>query len=238
MFLSQEELQSVVQQLTGELHLIRTAHKQHMLELEEKLSPQSCGQTSNTQEELTQCRRSSCGDIQQYLQTGLKALEDRCAARLLIRKIGGLQATNLNVLHVPSRFEPILVALLKRRDAAAGALVKAKEQAQELRAQLRPLKEESQELKLKRACLEEKLTLIGMQGREDVQRYKVSAAAGGKSTWIESAPFQDVHSLQETVYHLEECTRELKTQVKLQKLKTKEMEETRDSLAKQLHLYR
>lgn len=61
------------------------------------------------------------------------------------------------------------------------ALVKAKEQAQELRAQLRPLKEENQELKLKRACLEEKLKLIHIQRREDVQRYKVSAAAVGKT---------------------------------------------------------
>lgn len=80
--------------------------------------------------------------------------------------------------NVTVRFEPILVALLKRREAAAGALVKAKEQAQELRAQLRPLKEESQELKLKRACLEEKLKLIHMQRGEDVQHYKVSGTAG------------------------------------------------------------
>lgn len=86
-----------------------------------------------------------------------------------------LQASNLNDIfaNVPVRFEPILVALLKRREAAAGALVKAKEQAQELRAQLRPLKEEIQQLKLKRACLEEKLKLIHMQRREDVQHYKV-----------------------------------------------------------------
>lgn len=74
-----------------------------------------------------------------------------------------------------------MVALLKRREAAAVALVKAKEQAQELRAQLRPLEEENQELKLKRACLEEKLKLIHIQRREDVQRYKVSAAAVGKT---------------------------------------------------------
>lgn len=140
----------------------------------------------------------------------------------------------------PLRFEPILVALLKRREAAAVALVKAKEQAQELRAQLRPLKEESQELKLRRACLEEKLKLIGVQMREEVQRYKVSAAAGGEDSPVEdqSAQFKDAWLLQGTVYHLEECARELKTQVKLQKLKTKEMEETRDGLTKQLHLYR
>lgn len=172
-------------QLTAELTQLKTVHKQQMLELEEKLSAQSCGQTSNTQEELTQCRRNSCGDIQQYLQAGLKTLEDRCDALPLILMIvtHGLQDMNLNdvVANVPARFEPILVALLKRREAAAVAVVKAKEQAQELRAQLRPLKEENQELKLKRACLEEKLKLIHIQTREDVQHYKVSAAACGET---------------------------------------------------------
>lgn len=92
-----------------------------------------------------------------------------------------IMVLNLNDANVPARFEPILVALLKRREAAAAALVKAKEQAQELKAKLRPLKEENQELKLKRACLEEKLRLIGTQGRQDVQHYKVSAAAGGNT---------------------------------------------------------
>lgn len=85
---------------------------------------------------------------------------------------------------VLARFEPILLALLKRREAAAGALVKAREQAQELKAQLRPLKEENQELKLKRACLEEKLNLIHMQRREDVKQYKVSRAAGRDASGV------------------------------------------------------
>lgn len=43
---------------------------------------------------------------------------------------------------------------------------------------------------------------------------------------------------QETVYCLEESTRELKTELKIQKRITKEMEELRDSLSKQLLLYR
>lgn len=45
-------------------------------------------------------------------------------------------------------------------------------------------------------------------------------------------------SFQETVYFLEESSRELKTELKIQKKKTKETEELRDSLAKQLLLYR
>lgn len=104
-FLFQEELQSVVHQLTGELSQLTTAHKRQMLELQEKLSSQSCSQTPNTQEELTECRRSSCGDIQQYLQAGLKTLEDRCGAQLpiLTTIARSLQAMNRNglVANVP-----------------------------------------------------------------------------------------------------------------------------------------
>lgn len=74
----------MVHQLTEELSQLRTAHKQQMLELQEKLSAQRSSQTSNTQEELTQCKRHSCGDIQQYLQAGLKALEDRCSYCILL----------------------------------------------------------------------------------------------------------------------------------------------------------
>ena len=67
-----------------------------------------------------------------------------------------------------------MLALLKRREATSGALTKAKEQAQELRAELRPLREEIQKLKLQRACLEEKLKLINIHRREDLGQYKVS----------------------------------------------------------------
>lgn len=82
-----------------------------------------------------------------------------------------------------ARYEPILLALLKRRELTAGALVQAKEQAQELRAQLRPLKEEIQKLMLQRACLEEKLKLIHIQRREDMGQYKVSRASRRREGW-------------------------------------------------------
>ncbi|KAI3358411.1 hypothetical protein L3Q82_014841, partial [Scortum barcoo] len=183
----EEKLQSLVLQLTEEASQLRSAQQQQLLDLQAVLHAQSSSQTSNTQDELTQCRRHSCGDIQQYLQCGLKTLEER--------------------------YEPILLALLKRREITAGALAKAKEQAQELKAQLRPLKEEIQKLNLQRACLEEKLKLIHIQRREDLGQYK------------------------ETVNCLEENSRELKTELKIQKKKTKEIEELRDSLTKQLLLY-
>lgn len=44
--------------------------------------------------------------------------------------------------------------------------------------------------------------------------------------------------LQETVYYLEESSRELKTELKIQKKKTKDIEELRDSLTQQLLLHR
>lgn len=40
------------------------------------------------------------------------------------------------------------------------------------------------------------------------------------------------------MYNLEESSRELKTELKIQKKKAKDMEELRDSLTKQLLLYR
>ncbi|XP_069032467.1 unconventional myosin-XVIIIa [Embiotoca jacksoni] len=184
----EEKLNSLVLQLTEEGCQLRSAQQQQLLDLRAALHAQRSSLTSNTQEELTECRRHSCGDIQQYLQGGLKALEDR--------------------------YEPILLALLKRREAAVGAQVKAKEQAQELKAQLGPLKEEMQKLKLEMACLEEKLKLIYIHRREDIGQYK------------------------ETVYFLEESSKELKMELKIQKRKTKEIEEMRDSLTKQLMLYR
>ncbi|CAF99464.1 unnamed protein product [Tetraodon nigroviridis] len=143
----QEELESLVLQLTEQVSQLHTAHQQQISELQ-AVQTQMSSQTPSTQDELTECRRHSCGDIQQFLQGELRALEDR--------------------------FEPILLALLKRREVTAEALVKAKVQSQELRTQLSPLKDEIQKLKLQRACLEEKLKLTHIQRTEDMEHYKVS----------------------------------------------------------------
>ncbi len=91
-----------------------------------KATCRNCKSNLNTTQEsskkknrsyVTQGRRASC-DLQQYLQGGIKALEEF--------------------------YEPRLVSLLKRREATTDALSKAKEQCQELRAQLGPLREEEQ----------------------------------------------------------------------------------------------
>ncbi|KAM4549820.1 uncharacterized protein sync [Fundulus diaphanus] len=184
----EEKLNSLVSQLTKESRQLRTAQQEQLQELQAQLDQQRSGQTRKAQEELTECRRNSCGDVQQYVQGGLKALEDR--------------------------YEPILVALLKRKEATAGALAAAKEQSQELRVRMKPLREEIQKLELERTCLKEKLKLIHMQREEDTGHYK------------------------EAVHFLEENIRELRTVVEIQKRKNKDMEELRESLTKQLLLYR
>ncbi|KAM6959053.1 syncoilin [Aplochiton taeniatus] len=184
----QETLQSLEAKLTEEGTQLRSTHQQQLASLRVHRRAQGSSQTTSTQEELTQCRRHSCGDIQQYLQSSVKAMEER--------------------------YEPMLLALLKRREATAEGLVKAREQAQELRVQLGPLREESQKLELHRACLEEKLRLKDSQRREDVAQYK------------------------ETVFRLEEDSRELKTELQIQKRRTIEMEEQKDSLTQQLNLYK
>ncbi|KAM9386057.1 uncharacterized protein sync [Pholidichthys leucotaenia] len=183
-----EKLNSLLNQLSEEHSQLRSGQQKLLSDLRKEIHAQTSNQTPNTQEELSECRRHSCGDIQQYLQGGLRALEER--------------------------YEPILLALLKRRESTAGALVKTKEQAQELRAQLRPLRVEIEKLILQKTCLEEKLKLIHIQRREEVGQYK------------------------ETVFYLEESSRELKTELKIQKKKNKEMEELRDNLTKYLLLFR
>lgn len=73
----QEKLNSLMLQLTEEGCQFRSAHEQQLSVLQAELHAHSSNHVSNTHEELTECRRHSCGDIQQYLQGGLRALEDR-----------------------------------------------------------------------------------------------------------------------------------------------------------------
>ncbi|KAM8882757.1 syncoilin [Synchiropus picturatus] len=182
----EDKLHSLLLQLTEESSQLRSAHQQRLLKLQEQL--QITSQTCRTQEEMTECKRHSCGDIQQYLRGGLRALEER--------------------------YEPILMALLKRREATSGALVKAKEQAQQLKVQVRPLKEEVQKLEFHRVCLEEKLKLSSLQRREELGQYK------------------------EMVNCLEEKSRELKTELMIQRRKRQDIEEIKESLTRQLLVYR
>ncbi|XP_061738637.1 syncoilin [Nerophis ophidion] len=183
----EETLQTVVLQRTDEGVQLKLAHQRHLLDLLAELHLQGTKHTSPTmQEEL--CKRHCHGDLQQYLQASLTALQNR--------------------------YEPVLLALLKRKETTTRSCAKSKEQAQELRAQLRPLQEETQRLVLQRARMEQKVKLRHMQREEDAQHY------------------------QENIRRLEESHRDLKMELMVQKRKNKEAEDIRDCLSKQILLCR
>ncbi|XP_077363153.1 uncharacterized protein sync [Festucalex cinctus] len=183
----EENLQTLLLQMTEEGSQLRSAHQQHLQDLRAELCVCRASQTSSTTQE-EQSKRNSCGDIQQYLQDSLKALEDR--------------------------YEPVVLALQKRKETTTGASVKAKEHTRELKAQLGPLREELQTQVLQRAHLEEKLKLVHIQRREDAGQYE------------------------ESIRCLERSSRELKLELSIQKRKNKEAAELRDCLSKQVLLYR
>lgn len=145
--LTQEELKAHLVNLTAEITKFNSDHQSHLQALQQQ-------QNNLTQESskkktcsyVTQGRRASC-DLQQYLQGGIKALEEF--------------------------YEPRLVSLLKRREATTKGLRKAKEQCQELRSKLGPLKDEEQMLRLQKTCLEERLRLMESQRKENVEQYRV-----------------------------------------------------------------
>lgn len=69
-------------QLKEQVSQLNADHTQQISNLQAVLQAQTSSQTSSAQNELTECRRHSCGDIQQYLHGELRALEDRCATHL------------------------------------------------------------------------------------------------------------------------------------------------------------
>ncbi|XP_041932799.1 syncoilin [Alosa sapidissima] len=181
----QEELQAQVQALTDEAAHLRSEHAGRLQSLQEQQEVQENSSSSST--DLSDGRRASC-DLQQYLQGALSALEEW--------------------------YEPRLVALLKRREGGQEALQKTREQAQGLRTQLGPLRDEHDRLQLQRTCLEERFHLMEDQRRETILHYK------------------------ETVQQLEESSRQLKMELQMQQRKTREMEAVKNNLLKQLCLYR
>lgn len=131
------------------------------------------------------------------------------------------------------------MSLLKRREAATEGLRKAKEQCQELRAKLGPLKDEEQTLRLQKTCLEERLRLMESQRKENVEHYRVRTRnifdkSNFRLLCIEGLKF----CIQETIDHLEENSRELKTELQIQMKKTEELEMLKNSMAKELLFYR
>jgi hypothetical protein len=67
------ELDTLIIQLTEEVSQLRSTHQTQLSTFQSQLQTHS----QTPIEELTQSKRTACGDIQQYLQGVLKALEER-----------------------------------------------------------------------------------------------------------------------------------------------------------------
>ncbi|TSK31412.1 Syncoilin [Bagarius yarrelli] len=184
----EEEMKAFAEKLTEVIDQLNSEHQSQVQALQNQIDHMTEKSSKDkTHSYRSQGRRASL-DLQHYLQDGIKALEEW--------------------------YNPRLVALLKRRQSSADALIKYREQCQELKTQIGPLKEEEQRLELERARLEERIHLMEKQRKENLEQYR------------------------ETIDRLEESSRELKTELQMQIFKIKELEDLKKSLAKQLYYYR
>ena len=140
-------MKAYVVKLTEEIDQLHCEHQDQLQAMQnENDSIKQESSKGKTRSYLSQGRRASV-DLQQYLQDGIKALEEW--------------------------YEPRLVALLKRRETSADTLSTFREQCKELKNQIGPLKDEEQRLGLERARLEERIRLMERQRKENVEQYRV-----------------------------------------------------------------
>ncbi|XP_061040519.1 syncoilin [Eubalaena glacialis] len=111
-------------------------------------------------------------------------------------------------------YEPQLLRLLERKEAAAEALQKTQAEIQEMKEALRPLQAEALQLHLQNRNLEDQTTLVRQKRDEEVQQYR------------------------EQLEEMEERQRQLRSGVQLQQQRNKEMEQLRISLAEELSTYK
>ncbi|XP_047584760.1 syncoilin isoform X2 [Lutra lutra] len=111
-------------------------------------------------------------------------------------------------------YEPQLLRLLERKEAAAKALQKTQEEIQEMKEALRPLQAEARQLQLQNRNLEDQITLVRQKRDEEVQQYR------------------------EQLEEMEERQRQLRSGLQLQQQKNKELEQLRISLAGELSTYK
>ncbi|MFT7813252.1 syncoilin-like [Arapaima gigas] len=137
--------------------------------------------------DLTAGRRASL-ELQHYLRGGMSLLQEW--------------------------YEPRLLGLLRRRQAGEEALRRSHEMCQDLRAQLRPLREEVQKLELQRTCLEERITLMDLERRENMQQFR------------------------ETMDTLDEALSQLRTELQVQKKRTQQMEMVKARLEQEAETHR
>ncbi|KAM9109821.1 syncoilin isoform 1-T1 [Megaptera novaeangliae] len=111
-------------------------------------------------------------------------------------------------------YEPQLLRLLERKEAAAEALQKTQAEIQAMKEALRPLQAEALQLHLQNRNLEDQTTLVRQKRDEEVQQYR------------------------EQLEEMEERQRQLRSGVQLQQQRNKEMEQLRISLAEELSTYK
>ncbi|XP_045754136.1 syncoilin isoform X1 [Mirounga angustirostris] len=111
-------------------------------------------------------------------------------------------------------YEPQLLRLLERKEAAAKALQKTQAEIQEMKEALRSLQAEARQLQLQNRNVEEQIRLVRHKRDEEVQQYR------------------------EQLEEMEERQRQLRSGVQLQQQKNKEMEQLRISLAEELSTYK